>query len=426
MKENLFDVIIVGAGYAGLSASYFLKKYGLTHVVFERGKVGESWRSQRWDSFRLNSLNKLNTLPGLTCEPNKSDVFASSPEFVSSLEDYVATFQLPVVEDSKVMAIEKPAEHFHVTVLSNGSIKNYFSGQVIIASGVANEIKIPSFARNIAQDIMQLHTSEYRNADQLPAGAVIVVGSAQSGCQIAEDLADAGRTVYLSTSMVARLPRWYRGRDCMDWLNDLKFFDMRAEDIEDPKMLEMRPPQITGTGDGRRTISLQLLAKKGITILGKIDTADEQNIFLQPNAALHVKFADEFSKKVKAMIDDFIEKNKLEAPAPQIDEADIPDVEASCASAITSLNMKEKKVSSVIWSTGFNADFSYIKLAVFNSEGSLLHRNGIFDINGLYLLGFPWQRYRKSAILFGMRDDAEFIADKVYNYSKTKPLAESV
>ena len=141
MKENLFDVIIVGAGYAGLSASYFLKKYGLTHVVFERGKVGESWRSQRWDSFRLNSLNKLNTLPGLTCEPNKSDVFASSPEFVSSLEDYVATFQLPVVEDSKVMAIEKPAEHFHVTVLSNGSVKNYFSGQVIIASGVANEIK---------------------------------------------------------------------------------------------------------------------------------------------------------------------------------------------------------------------------------------------------------------------------------------------
>ena len=149
-------------------------------------------------------------------------------------------------------------------------------------------------------------------------------------------------------------------------------------------------------------------------------------LFLQANAALHVKFADEFSKKVKAMIDDFIEKNKLEAPAPQLDEADIPDVEASCTSAITSLNMKEKKVSSVIWSTGFNADFSYIKLAVFNSEGSLLHRNGIFDINGLYLLGFPWQRYRKSAILFGMRDDAEFIADKVYNYSKTKPLAESV
>jgi len=418
MTETLFDAIVVGAGYSGLAASYHLKEYGLRHIIFERGKIGESWRSQRWDSFRFNSTNKLNVLPGEDPEPADPDSFSSAPAFVSALEHYVRSHQLPVVEGSKVISIEKPEEIFIVSVLNNNEIKNYFSKQVLIASGIANEIKIPSLAKNISTDIMQLHTSEYKNADQLPDGAVLVVGGAQSGCQIVEDLLHAGREVYLSTSMVGRIPRWYRGRDIFYWVTETKFYDIKAEEIKDPRMLELRPPQVSGTGSGRDSMSLQSLAKKGAIILGKMNDANESTVFFQQDAAEHVKFGDEFSQKIKKLIDDHITENNLSAPPAHYDEADIPDVEARCASKITSLDLKENNINTIIWSTGFDHDHSYIKLPVFDDKGKLIHKDGIPGCPGLYFLGYPWLRNRKSPILFGIIEDAKFVVDKLYDHAK--------
>ena len=425
MTETLFDVIVVGAGYSGLAASYHLKEYGLRHIIFERGKIGESWRSQRWDSFRFNSTNKLNVLPGEDPEPANPDSFSSAPAFVALLEEYVRSHQLPVVENSKVISVEKPGEVFIVTVLCNNEIKKYFCRQVLIASGVANEIKIPSIAKNIPKDIKQFHTSEYKNSDQLPNGAVLVAGSAQSGCQITEDLLQAGRKVYLSTSMVGRIPRWYRGRDIFYWILETKFYDIKAEEIEDPKLLELRPPQISGTGSGRDSMSLQSLSKSGAVILGKMYKADSNTVFFQEEAAQHVKFADDFSQKIKKLIDDHIAKNDLSAPPAHYDEADIPDVDAGCASNITSLDLKEHNINTIIWSTGFDHDHSYIKLPVFDDKGKLIHKNGIPAFPGLYFLGYPWLRTRKSPILFGIIEDVRFVVDKLYNYSKEnfKPAA---
>jgi putative flavoprotein involved in K+ transport len=420
MENTIYDVIVVGAGVAGLSASYHLKKYGLNHIVFERGKIGESWRSQRWDSFKLNSINKLNLLTGLVYKGKDENGFDGAGDYISSFEEYVSTFDLPVSEYSKVISIEKPSDVFNVTVSKNGERRNYSTRQVIIASGHASEISIPLFAKNIAADIKQFHTSEYRNPEQLPEGAVLVVGSAQSGVQISEDLADAGRKVFLSTSMVARVPRWYRGRDIMEWLIDMNFFEMRAEDIEDPKMLQMRPPQITGIGGNRYTISLQSLAKKGVTIVGKTENADEQNAFFLPNAAMHIKFADGFSKKVKEMIDGFILKTQISAEPAVPDEADQPDENASCASLLTSLNLKENNIRSIIWTTGFSGDFSYIKLPVFDNEGHLKQKDGMTVVPGLYFLGYPWLRGRKSVLIFGIKDDAQFVVNRIYEQSMTR------
>jgi putative flavoprotein involved in K+ transport len=418
MSGTVLNVIVAGAGFSGLSASYHLKKYGLTHIVFERGRIGESWRSQRWDNFRMNSSNKLNVLPGVNYEAASADLFGTAPKLVSSFEEYVSTHQLPVLENSTIISIEKDRDLFSVVVSSDGLIKNCSCRQVIIASGAANEIKIPSLAANISKKIKQLHTSEYRNADQLPEGAVLVVGSAQSGIQITEDLLAAGRKVYLSTSCVARIPRWYRGKDIFYWIMDTKFYDIKAEELEDPKLLELRPPHVSGTGSGRDSLSLQLLAKKGAVILGKMDGAEQIKVFFQPNAAMHVKFADEFSQKIKTMIDEFISKNNLPAPPPHYDEADISDTNASCASSITSLDLHENNINSIIWSTGFNVDFSYIKLPVFDSAGKLIHKDGILAVPGIYFLGYPWLRSRKSPILFGIIEDAEFIVNKVYAHSK--------
>ena len=419
MKETVYDVIIAGAGYSGLCASYHLKKYGLSHIIFERGRIGESWLSQRWDNFRFNSTNKLNVLPG-DKEADEPDVFGTVTEFVSSLEQYVLTHRLPVAENSKVISVEKPGEFFQVAVSSNNTVKNYFCRQLLIASGAANEIKIPFLAKNISKDIKQLHTSEYKNADQLPAGAVLVVGGAQSGIQIAEDLLHAGRKVYLSTSKVARIPRWYRGKDIFYWVKETKFYDVKIEELEDPEMADARPPHVSGTGTGKHSLSLQSLAKQGAVILGKLNDADENDVFFHLNAAEHVKYADEFSQKIKRMIDDHINENNLSAPPPHYDEADIPDPNATCASSITTLNLKENNINTIIWSTGFNADYSYIKLPVFDKDGKLKHKEGVPFFPGLYFLGYPWLRSRKSPILFGIIVDVEFVVDKIYNYSKEK------
>lgn len=418
MTQILFDVIVVGAGYSGLAAGYHLKEHSLSHIIFERGKIGESWRSQRWDSFRFNSTNKLNVLPGEDPQSADPDSFSSAQVFVTALEQYVRSHQLPVVENSKVISIEKPGNVFIVSVSCNNEIKKYFCKQVLIASGVANEIKIPLLAKNISKDIKQLHTSEYKNAGQLPGGAVLVVGSAQSGCQITEDLLNAGRKVYLSTSMVGRIPRWYRGKDIFYWIREAKFYNIKAEEINDPRMLELRPPQVTGTGTGRDSMSLQSLSKKGAIILGKMNDANECTVCFQQDAAQHVKFADEFSQKIKKMIDDHITENNLSAPPAQYDEADIPDVEASCASNITSIDLKENNISTIIWATGFDHDYNYIKLPVFDDKGKLIHKDGIPGFPGFYFLGYPWLRTRKSPILFGIIEDVQFVVDKLYNYSK--------
>ncbi len=419
MEKSPLDVIIIGAGYAGLSASYYLKQHGLEHVIFERGKPGESWRSKRWNSFKLNTPDRLNLLPADVYKGNNPEQFSSAEEFVSGIENYVSSFKLPVIENTAVVSVEKKDDLFHVTVSSNNVLRQYQSRQVIAASGSANEAKIPSIASSIPGNVKQLHTAEYRSASDLPDGAVLVAGGAQSGIQVAEDLADSGRKVYFATSMVGRVPRNYRGRDIHDWLIDLKFFDATKEQIKDPAMINMKPPHLTGAGDKARTISLQSLAGKGVIILGRIDNADDKTFTFQPSAPAHIKFADGLSLKVKAMIDEYIAKTGIAAPAPDVDMDDAPDIHASCASDLTSIAIKEHNIRSVIWATGFTGDFSYIKLPIKDNGGNLEHENGIAAVGGLYFIGLPWMRHRKSVILFGIREDAEFICRKVLERSAT-------
>lgn len=422
--SNFYEVIVVGAGYAGLCASYYLKKNGLDHVIFERGKIGESWRSQRWDNFRFNSTNKLNLLPG-EADGDEPDLFSTAAAFVHKLEQYVLTNNLPVEENSNVVSIDRVDDHFHVKVLSANIVKNYFSKKILIASGACNEIIIPSLAKKVSKEIKQFHTSDYKNAKQLPAGAVLVVGGAQSGIQITEDLLNDDRKVFFSTSKVGRIPRWYRGQDIFYWVKDGKFYDIKAEELEDPKLIDLKPPHVSGTGDGQTTLSLQSIAKRGAIILGRLDKVDEVNAFFESNAADHIKFADAFSAKTKMMIDEYIAKNKLVVPDPHYDEADRPDVEASCASTIAHLDLKKENINSIVWATGFNYDLSYIKLPVFDENRKLSQEDGIADYPGLYFLGYPWLRSRKSPILFGIIEDAEYIVNKLYEHAKPGAVSRS-
>jgi putative flavoprotein involved in K+ transport len=276
-----------------------------------------------------------------------------------------------------------------------------------------SEMKMPALANQLAADIHQLHAGEYRSPQQLPPGAVLVVGSAQSGVQIAEDLVDAGRKVFLSTSMVPRVPGTYRGKDIIDWLLMTKFLDVRKEEVTDPQMFQMKAPQLTGVGNCRRTISLQALAHKGVTLLGKMKNASSYTIELLPNAAMHIQFADAFSQRVKGMIDEFIQVTNMNAPQPQPDEADVPDVNAASAASITSLDLREQNITTIIWATGFHSNYDYLKIPVLDEAGNPVHQHGISNEAGLYFLGLHWLRFRKSGIILGAQEDAEFIVNKV-------------
>jgi putative flavoprotein involved in K+ transport len=419
MKDRILDVIVIGAGPAGLSTSYFLKRNGLTHVVFERGNAGESWRSQRWNSFRLNSPNRLNELPGNNYFENDTEGFCTSSDYVSSLKEYIDKFQLSVLENANVKSVDKQkgTKLFTVDILTDEGLQTYYSQQLVVASGYQSEAKVPNISKNIPLHVHQLHASEYRDPKHLVDGNILVVGSAQSGCQIADDLADAGRRVYLSTSMVARVPRHYRGKDIHDWLLEMNFFEVRKEQVTDPAQLYMKAPQLTGVGQVPKTISLQSLAKKGVSIVGKLDHVNGEDAIFQSNAGDHVKFADGFSARVKNMIDDFVSKNGLIAPDAQYDEEDVPDTNTRCLAGIQSLNLKKENVNTIIWATGFSSSLKYLKLPVLDNEGTLLQRDGMSEIEGLYFLGFPWLRKYKSSLICGIREDAEFIAREVNKHS---------
>jgi len=415
MTDVHVDVMVVGAGHAGLSASYYLQQHGIKHVVLEKGKIGESWRSQRWDSFKLNTANKLNGLPGRPYNGNNEEGFSSGTDFIKSMEEYVSAFALPVVENATVVAIERTegSDLFKTMVHHNGTAKIYTSKKVILTSGDSNKKKVPTFAALISDHVKQFHTSEYRNPQSLPTGDVLVVGSGQSGCQITEDLLEAGKKVFLSTSLVPRIPRRYRGKDIMDWLIGTGFMDVKTHEVPDPKMLTMRVPLLSGIGRLGHTISLQSLAKKGAILVGKMENADEKNVHFQENAAMHVKFADGFSEMVKTTIDEFILNQQLVSPPREVDEEDLPDTTVSCASSIKKLDLQKNNITSVIWATGFGADFSYVKLPITDQAGNLKHKNGIMDVDGLYLLGYHWLRNRKSTLIYGIREDAEFIVEEV-------------
>ncbi len=417
MSDPTFDVAVIGAGQAGLGTSYLLNHHGIRHIVLERGKIGESWLAQRWDSFRLNTPNRFNLLPGDTYSGTDPDGFDDGKGFASYLESYARRHHLPVQEHARVVSVERNSPSYHVTALVHGKSRRYRCRQVVVASGAMNEPRIPPFASNISPAIMQVHAGAYRSSSELPEGAVLVVGSAQSGLQVAEDLIEGGKKVYISSSAVGRAPRRYRGRDILEWLLTTGIFEVRTDDVTDPKEFEQKQPQVSGVGPLGHTLSFQSLARRGAVVVGKIDDAHGTTVSLQPNAADHVRFADEVSRRMKTTIEQYIAAHSLNLPPPEPDPADEPDVEAACASPVRILDLEKENIRSIVWATGFTADFSYLKGSFLDGKGRPLHRNGISSAPGLYFVGLPWLRKRKSGIIPGAAEDATFIAENVKDAS---------
>jgi len=410
------DAVIVGGGQAGLGVSYFLQQNGNSHVVFERGRIGESWLSQRWDSFQLNTPNLRNVLPGLPYDGPEADGFWQTDKLVNYFQQYVHRFQLPVRTGVTVISVERDEEKegFIVKTRTDGQAEaSVVSRSVVVASGIQRIPKVPAMRSKLPAGIIQLHTSEYRNPESLPPGTVVIVGGGQSGCQITEDLLSAGRTVCLCTSKVGRVPRRYRGRDLVEWWVDTKFWDVTYDSLPDKSISRAAQPQISGLGRYGHTLSLQYLAGRGAVILGRLLDVESGTLILGDDATAHVHFADEFSQRVKNDIDAYLQRMNITPPPLEDDPADIPDLEAECASPLRQLNLHEANVSTVIWATGFTGDFSWVHLPVFDDQNKPIHQRGVSGGRGLYFVGFPWLNSRKSGILLGITEDAQYIAEAI-------------
>jgi putative flavoprotein involved in K+ transport len=399
---SLLDVVVVGAGQAGLVASYLLSLDHVEHLVLESGEIGQSWRTQRWDSFHLNTPNWCNGLAGKEFHPEEPHAFAGRNELVAFLEDYAGNLRLPIQPRTKVISLR---------ITSNGTYSLRTQSEevrakaVIVASGGMSRPRVPALARRLADNLTVSSAGSYKNPEALPKGAVLVVGSGQSGCQITEDLLEAGRTVYLSVSKVARVPRAYRGRDILAWWKDMSFLDVKLQQLEDPSLQFAAQPQVSGIRGGH-TVSLQSLARDGAVLVGRVLDAHRRVLTLDKSVHECIRFADEKSLAFKAGIDAYIDREgiKAEAALPDPGEPPLPDLGGS--DELTVLDLSRSDVSSVIWCTGFDADWSWVEVGVFDQGGRPRHEYGITEFPGLCFLGMPWLSARKSGILFGVSDDA--------------------
>jgi putative flavoprotein involved in K+ transport len=401
----VLDAVVVGAGQAGLGVSHHLARAGVRHRVLERGRIGESWRRQRWDSFRMNTVNAQTVMPGQRYDGPDPEGFMTQHGWVGLLEDFAARHRLPVEAGRPVTELA-PAEGspgaFRLATPS-GAV---FARNVVIASGAHIQPRLLPSAGSLPADLAQVHSADYRNPAALPEGAVLVVGAGQSGCQIAEDLLDAGRTVFLSTCRVGRLPRRYRGRDTIVWIHDAGIADVRPEDLADRSVLTRGQPQIAAG----HTVSLQSLSARGAVLLGRFEGAEGGRLRFVDDLAENIRFADRASEDMKRQIDARIERLGLDAPPPEPDPAEtvaprLPDP------PILSLDPSAHGVSAVVWCTGLDGDFGWVRLpGVFDGNGRPAHERGVTVCPGVYFTGLPWLSARRSGLVTGVEHDAPRIA----------------
>ena len=401
------ETLIVGGGQAGLSTSYCLDQLGREHLVLEQsGQAGYAWRTDRWDSFTLLTPNWSIKLPGASYRGDNPGGFMPRAEFVSYLEKYIENFDLPVQYNTCVTGVS-PLENGEGYLVRTDD-KTFQAVNVVMATGQFQRPKIPDYSADIPADVLQLHSGQYRNAGQLPPGAVLVVGSAQSGTQITEEIYQSGRIVYLCVSNAPRVPRRYRGRDIFTWLVDTGFTDRTVDKLPSPRAKFAGNPHLSGK-DGGRTINLHLFARDGVRLLGHIAGAEGSKIRLFPDLKESLARVDRSEADITAMIDQYIEKNGVKV-SPEV----LPrHQDGYSAKEITELDLKAEGISTVIWAIGYNFDYSLVKLPVTDEDGYPIQQRGVTRYPGLYFLGMSWLYKHKSPLLLGVGEDAAYIVEHI-------------
>jgi putative flavoprotein involved in K+ transport len=398
------DVLIIGAGQAGLAMSACLGARGIAHVLVERGRVAERWRSERWDTLTLLTPNWMTRLPGHRYRGDAPEGFMHRDAVVGMLQAYRQAIGAPVEERTRVLRVAREADGFAVTT-DRG---RWAARAVVIATGACDAASVPGWSRTLSDRVRQVVPGAYRRPEALPAGGALVVGASATGAQLAEEIHLSGRPVTLAVGSHVRLPRRYRGRDIMEWMEAAGLLDERAEAVPDLDAARRQPSlQLIG----RRTGALDLphLARLGVAVVGRALGAQGERLALAPDLAAQVAAAERRRRRVLARIDAHIAAAGVAAPEDPAawEPPVVPGRTRTC------LDLRAAGIASVVWATGYRRDYAWLDVPVLDAAGELVHDRGVTPAPGLYALGLRFLRRRSSSFIDGVGRDAEEIAAEI-------------
>ena len=396
------SVIVIGGGQAGLSISYCLKERGIDHLVLERHRIAESWRTKRWDSFCLVTPNWQCQLPGFPYSGDDPKGFMVKDEIVGYIEAYAKSFDPPVKEGVSVMRLRR---HESGVFEVNTDQGDYRADQIVVATGGYQTARVPAMAERFPASVTHIHSSDYKNADALPPGAVLVVGTGQSGCQIAEDLHLAGRQVHLCVGGAPRTARRYRGKDVVEWLHDMRYYDMPIHEHPKKDMVRAKANHYVTGRDGGRDIDLRKFAVEGMKLHGRLLGVQDGLLQFGDDLRRNLDQADQVADSIKTTIDKFIAANGIEAPT---EDRYTPLWQPE--ELAPTLDYAAAGITTVIWSMGYGTDYRWVELPIFDGKGYPTHNRGVTTMPGVYFIGLPWQYTWGSGRFSGVAQDARHLA----------------
>jgi putative flavoprotein involved in K+ transport len=396
--------VVCGAGPAALAASHFLGRRSIDHVVVERGEVANSWRTERWESLRLLTPNWLTRLPDHPYAGPDPDGYMGAAEVADHIEGFAARNDAPVRTRTSVTSVRRTDDGYEVTT-DGGSLR---SRAVVIASGACNRPSVPSLAAAVPPSVRQLTSFDYRTPDRLPHGGVLVVGASATGVQLAAELARSGRPVTLSVGEHVRLPRTYRGRDVLWWMDASGVWDEPYDRVDDLDRARRLPsPQLVGTPE-RATLDLNALTDQGVSLVGRLAAIRDGRALFSGGLRNVFSLADLKLQRLLDNYDGWALANGLDA---ELDAPERLDPTRVPASSRLQLDLNSGEISTVVWATGYRPDYSWLDVPVVDDKGRLRHDGGVLESPGLYALGLPVLRRRKSTFIHGIEDDAREVVD---------------
>ncbi|SDU87536.1 putative flavoprotein involved in K+ transport [Microlunatus sagamiharensis] len=403
------EVAVVGGGQAGLSASWFLARAGVEHVVLERATAGHDWQDRRWDSFTLVTPNVQCRLPGYPYPGDDPYGFMTREQTVAYLAEYVRRTRPPLREQTTVVELRQGAGGGFVLDLDSPDGRSVLHAeQVVVAVGGYHRPRVPRLAERLPDDLVQVHSAAYKSPELLPDGAVLVVGTGQSGAQIAEDLHLAGRQVHLVVGSAPRCARRYRGRDCIDWLEEMGLYDVAVEDTPGGLRARAKTNHYMTGRDGGHDIDLRRFALEGMALYGRLVGVDGSHLGFAPTLEASLDHADQVAESIKDAIDRHVGATGVEAPTePRYVPVWRPPTEPDA------LDLRAAGITSVVWATGFTSDFGWVRVPVFDGRGAVGHHRGVTAVEGLHFLGLPWLHTWGSGRFAGLTRDAEHVVDHV-------------
>jgi len=400
------DAIVIGGGQAGLSMSHYLSRGNVTHLVLERARVGERWRTERWDSLRFQFPAHYVRLPDFDYDGEDPDAFLTREDIVRVLERYAQHINAPLRCGVNVVSLDRDDDGIFTVNLGHDQLR---ARSVVLATGPYQSAVVPAISMQLPTRVTQLTANTYTNESALPAGAVLVVGAGGSGVQIAEDLLAAGRDTYLCVGQHRRIPRRYRGQDVMHW------FEVLGLATSPPLPPDQRPPSplLTGVGGGY-DVDLRNLAQRGGKLLGRLEDVSGEELVLGDGLLEDIAAGDAAYVHFRSLVDDYVASNNHgEHESVNAGHAHIEKFPPMPPDPPTRLNILDENISAVIWATGYGLDFSWVKCGARDTSGAPEHTRGVCEVPGLFLLGLPFLHSARSSFFWGVGEDARYLSQRL-------------